>query len=125
MKPVGTIAALVMDCADAPALASFWSEVLGAEVTESDAGWASVQTPAHGRMSFQSVEGYEAPAWPGGTGAQQMHLDVLVDDLAAATDRVLTVGAAALTDVLDAGPKAWRVFADPAGHPFCLVSVPE
>ncbi len=124
MGGTGAITALVMECSDAGALASFWAEVLGGAVTEAGEDWASVQTPT-GRLSFQGVDGYLPPEWPGRRGAQQMHLDVLVEDLQNASAEVERLGARALTDVLDPGPKEWRVFADPAGHPFCLVSVPE
>ncbi|HLN76597.1 MAG TPA: VOC family protein [Nocardioidaceae bacterium] len=81
--------------------------------------------PARGRICFQTVPGYQPPEWPGGRGAQQMHLDVLVADLEEATRSVLGWRAPLLTDVLDPGAKQWRIFADPAGHPFCLVTVPE
>ena len=54
-----------------------------------------------------------------------MHLDILVEQLDWSTKCVLDWGATALTEVLDPGPKAWRIFADPAGHPFCLVTAPE
>ena len=56
---------------------------------------------------------------------QPMHLDVLVEDLATAEARVSALGATPLSDVLDPGPTQWRIYSDPAGHPFCLVtSVP-
>ena len=45
-----------------------------------------------------------------------MHLDLTGDDLAAAADRALALGA-----TLPAQPDSrWRVLLDPAGHPFCL-----
>ena len=125
MSGIGTLAALVMECSDAPGLARFWSKVLGVGVAECDQSWASLEASAHGRIAFQAVDGYQPPAWPGQNGSQQMHLDVLVDRLDRSTTCVLEWGATALTEVLDPGPKAWRVFADPAGHPFCLVTVPE
>ncbi|WP_238146650.1 VOC family protein [Ornithinimicrobium murale] len=78
-----------------------------------------------GRFSFHRVAGYRPPVWPGEHGEQQAHFDLLVDDLHAAAIAVENAGARPLADVLDPGPKAWRIYADPAGHPFCLVSVPE
>ena len=57
-----------------------------------------------------------------GAEVEQLHLDVLVTDLAQAGRRVVELGARPLTDVLDPGPHEWRIFADPAGHPFCLVT---
>jgi hypothetical protein len=117
--------ALVMECARPSELATFWSGVLGAELIESSESWASISAPSIGRISFQAVDGYEPPVWPGEAGQQQMHPDVLVGDLAGATERVVGLGATPLTEVLNPGPKGWRIFADPEGHPFCLVSVPE
>jgi len=116
---------LTWECADPRALAAFWRQVLDLpEATGDDdsmsLGWAPV-----GRLTFHRVDGYAPPAWPGRGGEQQAHLDLLVDDLAGACARVESAGARALTDVRDPGPKAWRIYADPAGHPFCLVSVPE
>ena len=116
---------MVVECSDAPALAEFWSKVLGVTVIASDDSWASLHDPSRGRISFQTVEGYEPPSWPGSSGDQQMHLDVLVEQLDWSSTCVLDWGATALTEILDPGPKAWRIFADPAGHPFCLVTVPE
>jgi hypothetical protein len=45
-----------------------------------------------------------------------MHVCVEVDDIDAAESRVLAVGA----HRLDGDGDNWRVYADPAGHPFCL-----
>ena len=50
-------------------------------------------------------------------GAQQMHLDVIVDDLDAAEAAVLELGA---TRHEHQPRTSFRVFLDPAGHPFCL-----
>ncbi len=120
---VGRVCALVLDCADPPALAHFWSAVLGAPVAEEESTWASlVGSP---RMAFQRAADYRPPIWPGLQGEQQSHLDILADDLPTAMARVLALGATPLTDVLDPSPKEWRIFADPAGHPFCLVTTDE
>jgi hypothetical protein len=119
------VAALVVECADPESLARFWSAVLGVPVARADSDWASLAPSGLGQMSFQRVADFRPPRWPGRHGDQQMHLDILVDDLPAATSEVIDRGATALTGVLDPGAKQWRIFADPAGHPFCLVTVPE
>jgi catechol-2,3-dioxygenase len=120
---VGRLADLVLDCSDAVALATFWAEVLDRDVEHRDDGWVSLSRGDDGhRMSFQEVEGYQPPQWPGQEVAQQMHLDVLVEDLKAADARVRALKATPLSDVLDPGPKQWRIYCDPAGHPFCLVT---
>jgi hypothetical protein len=47
-----------------------------------------------------------------------MHLDVRVSDLDESEKAALALGARKLPG----GGERFRVFADPAGHPFCLVS---
>ncbi len=58
--------------------------------------------------------------WPDPDRPQQFHLDVMVDDVDAAEPRVLALGAQRLTEPGDDN----RVYADPAGHPFCLIPRP-
>ena len=68
-------------------------------------------------LAFQQVEDYRPPQWPGQEVPQQAHLDVRVKDLDEAERQVLEIGATSL----DRGTDAFRVYLDPAGHPFCLV----
>jgi hypothetical protein len=63
------------------------------------------------------VSDYNPPRWPDPAHPQQAHLDLLVDDLDTGEARALDLGARRL----DAGGERYRVFTDPAGHPFCLV----
>ena len=68
-------------------------------------------------ISFHRVAGYTPPTWPTQERPQQMHLDVIVDDLDAAEAAVIDLGA---TKHPDQPGTSFRVFLDPAGHPFCL-----
>lgn len=122
---VGKLTQLVLECADAEQLARFWQEVLDLPEPEGDAGWLTLRWEPVGRLSCHQVDGYQPPPWPGTHGEQHVHFDLLVDDLMSAGLVVEKSGARPLTDVMDPGPKAWRIYADPAGHPFCLVSTPE
>lgn len=123
MPPVGRLADLVFDCADAPKLAAFWAEVLGRSITNREDGWVSLSAGEDGHgLSFQEVEDYHPPRWPGQDAPQQLHLDVLVQDLASAEAEIMRLGAVPLSEVLNPGPRQWRIFADPAGHPFCMVT---
>ena len=72
-------------------------------------------------LAFQRVDGYRPPSWPGQEHPQQIHFDFDVDDIEADEKRVLELGATVLerTDQLRKDAN-WRVYADPAGHPFCL-----
>jgi predicted enzyme related to lactoylglutathione lyase len=107
----------VIDCPDPRALAAFYGELLGWAATDEDE-WVDIK-PADGSncVSFQKVEDYSAPDWPGQEHPQQMHLDVVVDDLDAAEAATLTLGA---TMSEHQPGTTFRVFLDPAGHPFCL-----
>ena len=87
--------------------------------------WVTLEWEPVGRFSFHRCEGYVPPRWPGGSGEHQVHFDLLVEDLAEACGVVEKAGGRPLTPILDPGPKEWRIYADPAGHPFCLVTVPE
>lgn len=110
----------VIDCPDPGRLAAFYAELLGWEAQADEPGqdWIDVK-PADGSncLSFQQVEGYRAPEWPGQKSPQQMHLDVLVDDLHEAEKAVVALGA---TKAETQPGTTFRVFLDPAGHPFCL-----
>ena len=107
---------IVLDCPDPTALAEFYAALLDWKVDASP-DWADVRADYGQCLSFQKVEGYRAPVWPGQDVPQQMHLDVVVDDLDAAEAEVLKLGA---TKHEHQPGTRFRVFLDPAGHPFCL-----
>ncbi len=116
------LGSVTVNCPDAGALAGFYAQITGGEVTFSNAEWATVVSPG-GRIDLQTVEDYEAPQWPGRLGRGLLHLDFLVDDLVATEQRVLEAGAVKM----DFQPNSDHclVFADPAGHPFCLTTLDE
>ncbi|WP_064723488.1 VOC family protein [Paenarthrobacter nicotinovorans] len=108
---------VVIDCPDAAALAAFYAELFGWEVEDKD-GWFDIR-PSDGSncISFQQVDVYQAPVWPGQTIPQQMHLDMIVEDLDKGEEVALSLGASKA----DHQPgETFRVLLDPAGHPFCL-----
>lgn len=117
----------VLGTPDPPALARFWVELLGYRYRdgepEPDADWVVITPPgtddeAPG-LSFQLEPDHVAPAWPAGPDEQQMqlHLDIGVDDLAAALVRAELLGA---RQAAYQPQELVRVMLDPAGHPFCL-----
>jgi catechol 2,3-dioxygenase-like lactoylglutathione lyase family enzyme len=115
---IGRLHHIVLDCPDPQALASFYSLLLGDPITYVSADWVVVSTSPHASgLAFQLAPDHQPPTWPNPAVPQQFHLDVMVEDVAAATPRVVQLGATKL-DGED-------VFADPAGHPFCLVRRPE
>lgn len=108
---------IVLDCPDPKALATFYGALLDWEVVKADPDWATIRAPHGDSLQFQQVDPYTPPAWPGQQIPQQMHLDVDVDDLDEAEAAVLALGA---TKHEHQPGTTFRVFLDPAGHPFCL-----
>jgi len=111
---------VVVDAPDGPALAHFYADLLGWEISKEDADGAAM-APVDGvaYLAFQTAPGYVRPVWPATDGAQQMmlHLDFEVSDLQAAVAHALELGA----ELPDFQPQDnVRVLLDPAGHPFCL-----
>jgi predicted enzyme related to lactoylglutathione lyase len=115
MAAIARFPSFVIDCPDPPALADFYGELLGWTVKASP-DWAEIRGDG-GCISFQQVTDYRPPAWPNQDVPQQMHLDVIVDDLDAAETSVVALGA---TKHQHQPGTSFRVFLDPAGHPFCL-----
>jgi catechol 2,3-dioxygenase-like lactoylglutathione lyase family enzyme len=114
---IGRMHHVVIDCPDPAALAEFYSQLLGLPVTYRSADWVVVAASERSSgLAFQLVRDHRPPTWPDPEVPQQVHLDVMVDDLAASRDAVLSIGATKL-----AGED---VYADPAGHPFCLIRRP-
>jgi catechol 2,3-dioxygenase-like lactoylglutathione lyase family enzyme len=107
--------AVTIDAPDAAALARFYADLLGMEVTYDGPEGAFI-TGDGKSVLFQQVTGYNPPRWPDPAYPQQAHLDIIVDDLDPGEARALQLGASRLSG----GGKTFRVFADPAGHPFCL-----
>jgi predicted enzyme related to lactoylglutathione lyase len=107
---------IVIDCPDPAALARFYGAMLDWTVDVS-ADWAEVRGVDGQNIGFQEVEGYQPPVWPTQELPQQMHLDVVVDDLDDAESEVIALGA---TKHDHQPGTSFRVFLDPAGHPFCL-----
>ncbi len=116
---IARLHAVVLDTPDPAALARFYAAITGWKITRAEHGWAQLQGEDGGvRMSFQRAPDHQPPRWPDPSFPQQFHLDFWVDDIDVAQQQVLELGATALPDPPDA--KDFRVYADPAGHPFCL-----
>jgi predicted enzyme related to lactoylglutathione lyase len=114
--PIARYPSIVLDCPDPEALANFYGAMLGWKVDVSS-GWADIRAEYGQCISFQKVDGYTPPAWPAQEVPQQMHLDVMVNDLDEGEAAVVELGA---TKHAHQPGTSFRVFLDPAGHPFCL-----
>ena len=115
---------VVLDCPDPLLLARFYAELLGWQITRTDAdGWAEVRGGSGTGLGFQLAPGSAAPTWPDATIPQQLPLDIDVDAQESAQELVLALGATATgrpAGTPAAPADSFRVFRDPAGHPFCL-----
>lgn len=108
----------MLDCPDPVALAEFYSRLLGQPITYRSPDWVVVaDNDAASGLAFQLAPNHRPPTWPDPAVPQQVHLDVMVDDVSSAEPGVLALGAKKL-----AGE---HVYADPAGHPFCLIPRPR
>ncbi|MEW1762009.1 VOC family protein [Streptomyces cyaneofuscatus] len=116
---------VVLDCLAPLRLAEFYHSLLGGTVNQQDRrwslddAWATLHLPSGLVLAFQKAADYQPPQWQDPDRPQQIHLDFGVPDLDRAQEQVLARGAM----VLDGGPEGrkWRIYADPAGHPFCLL----
>jgi catechol 2,3-dioxygenase-like lactoylglutathione lyase family enzyme len=114
--PVMRLFAVTIDAPDASALARFYADLTGMEATYDGPEGALIAGGGKSLM-FQQVNDYNPPRWPDPAHPQQAHLDLLVDDLDTGQARAIELGARRLS----AGGEQFRVFTDPAGHPFCLI----
>ncbi|HEY1531224.1 MAG TPA: VOC family protein [Galbitalea sp.] len=114
---IGTFDVLVIDCPDPNTLADFYAELLPVRKYSDGPGWAELVAENRPIIAFQKVDNYTAPQWPGQEVPQQMHIDIKVDDLDEAEAAVLKLGATKTGN----GRTTFRVYLDPAGHPFCLI----
>ena len=118
---IGRMHHVVIDCPDPAGLAAFYAELLALPVTYASDDFVVVAASDHtSGLAFQLAPDHRPPTWPDGAVPHQVHLDIMVDDVPAAEERVLAIGARRL----DAGTEGASVFADPAGHPFCLIPRP-
>jgi predicted enzyme related to lactoylglutathione lyase len=110
---------IAFDAADLAAESTFWAGLLGGTVDAED-DWHMVSVNGEPRLGFQLAPNHVPPVWPDGT-PQQIHLDLYVEDVKAAHEEAVALGARLLkpADDIDAA-EGFQVYADPAGHPFCL-----
>ncbi len=122
MTPTFRLAAPVLGTPDPPGLARFYQRMLGWPLDDDESEWAALR-PADGStgLSFQYEPDHVPPVWPpeAGTQQMQMHLDLQVDDLDAASAVAEDAGARLLGNYTQPH-EVVRIYADPAGHPFCL-----
>ncbi len=115
---IGRLHHTILDCPDPDAAARFYSALLGLPITYRDDDFVVVAASDRASgLAFQRAPENSSPTWPDPAVPQQIHFDVMVDDPAAAGVAVLALGARKLDGE--------GVYADPAGHPFCLIPLPS
>ncbi|MGC2940209.1 MULTISPECIES: VOC family protein [unclassified Brevibacterium] len=114
-EPVATLAMVTLDALNAAELGEFYSSILGWPIAYSDENYAMLTGPSHA-LGIGTVPDHQRPNWPD-DGHKQFHLDLAADDVQAAADRCVELGATRA----DPQPgDTWVVLIDPAGHPFCI-----
>jgi predicted enzyme related to lactoylglutathione lyase len=106
-----------IDSADPARMAQFYADALGWEVTYIGDSYGMVEGNGI-KIGFGKIEGFRPAQWPDESGAKRFHLDLQVDDLDEATDRLCALGAS--QPDFQPGAGRWRVLLDPDGQPFCL-----
>jgi len=114
-----SLVAIAIDCAEAPAVARFWADVLGRQVAEDSTSQHAVVLPGDGdaggpRITFNTVPEPK-------TVKNRLHLDVISDTFDAETERLLSLGARRLRD-LQRDKSRWTTFADIEGNEFDLIA---
>jgi hypothetical protein len=127
---------VVLDTENARQLAEFYRELLGLVYRPGDepppagqpdpagADWLVLRAAAGPtRIAFAQVESLPQTTWPEGPRPQQLHLDLTVPtaaELERQHQRTLALGGRLLFDRSGDPEEPLRVYADPAGHPFCI-----
>jgi hypothetical protein len=129
----------VLDTTHARGLAEFYRELLGLAYRPGDEPpppmqddergreWLVLRNPGGGQLAFQQVDDLPPSTWPEPGLPQQLHLDLTVttrEALAREHARALALGARLLLDRSDDDHEPLYVYADPAGHPFCIFVAP-
>jgi catechol 2,3-dioxygenase-like lactoylglutathione lyase family enzyme len=124
----------VLDATDVRQLAEFYRELLGlryrpgdeppADGSPDDADWL-VLVDSHGvrKLAFQQVDSLPRTTWPEHQVPMQLHVDFTVPSVAELRrhrERAQALGAELRLDRTDDPGEPLYVFADPAGHPFCI-----
>ena len=113
--------AIVLDTPDAVALGRFYQQLLGGELDDRDPEWVTLRGDHLPPLSFQLAPDHQPPDWPNPDRPQQFHLDLTVDRAALDEAEAQVLAAGATKHAHQPGEdQGWRVYVDPAGHPFCL-----
>ena len=120
MAGFASLVVLDLECADPGAMAAFYHQVLGWDVTAHDKEDFAEISDGNTRILFTRVDGYQGSGWPTSAAPKRYHLCLRTDDMTDAVKRCLELGAG--KPQFQPGGERWTVLTDPAGHPFCLAA---
>lgn len=121
MDGIARFSLVALDCPEPRALAEFYAQLTGFDLDSDGGDWVQLRSDTGATLAFQRAPDHQPPVWPSTDRPQQAHLDFDVEDLDQAEAQVLAIGA---RKAEHQPGKDFRVFLDPAGHPFCLVRAP-
>jgi hypothetical protein len=121
---IAHLAYTALDCDNPVELAHFYSKITGYKVEPFDEGETAetcewLDEEEFTAIAFQKIENYQKPTWPTGGLPQQAHMDFHAKDLDIAEKALLEIGA--VKAEFQPKPHRFRIYLDPAGHPFCMV----
>lgn len=122
MTGIARFSLVALDCPQPVELARFYAAITGWDVRgepDDDDDWVQLVSPQGATIAFQLASRHQPPVWPSDDRPQQLHIDFDVDDLDAGEEAILALGATKAA--VQPGGDSFRVYLDPAGHPFCLV----
>jgi hypothetical protein len=100
---------------------AFWAVILNGHVFEDDNFHSVIDAAGEWRIGVQLAPNHVPPDWPHGSPEQQVHLDLHVEEPRAAHEEAIGLGARLLQSASDFdAAEGHQVYADPAGHPFCI-----
>lgn len=112
---------IVFDSADLETESAFWAGILGGKVVRDDDWHSVLDASGEWCIGVQLSPNHVAPEWPDGDQQQQIHIDLHVDDQRSAHDEAIQLGARLLRSAPNLDfERGHQVYADPAGHPFCI-----
>ncbi len=117
---IGKLWSVTLDCTDPEALGNFWAEALDGKVEYTSENFVGVSTPEGLWIGAYKVADFQPPEWTSDSSTKQFHLDISVEDLDAAQEQAIALGATKAEHQPE--PDRWRVLLDPAGHPFCVTN---